>query len=249
MRQCAAVLGLNDGGISGAICRAFVERGVHVVAVSRKASRSNLATHPLVTAIDADFEDDRWCDRALAPFAERNIGIDFFVHCAAANFPKTGIGATSMTSVTSEFQIGLFSAMEFLVHADERLSSDARLLLFGSNAALRGAKRRAFHYCSMKAALNGFVAGAAAEYARRGIAINALAPSQTLTERVSAHGRISRDEIKARMKSYSPFGRAAEPDEVAAFALGLLFAETPYFTGQVIAFDGGTALNWEPEPA
>lgn len=249
MRQCAVLLGLNDEGISGAICRAFIERGVHVVAVSRKASGSILANHPLVTTINADFEDSRWCDSALESFAETDSGIDFFVHCAAANFPRTNIGMTSMATVNLEFQIGLFSAMEFLIRADDRLSNNARLLLFGSNAAMRGAKRRAFHYCSMKAALNGFVAGAAAEYARRGIAINALAPSQTLTERVSAHGRISLDAIKAQMNSYSPFGRAAEANEVAAFALGLLFAETPYFTGQVIAFDGGTALNWEPDPA
>lgn len=86
-----------------------------------------------------------------------------------------------------------------------------------------------------KAGVAGLALSAAATYAKFGIRVNVVSPGLTDTKIAS---RITGNEaaLKASVAMH-PFGRIAQPDEVASAVLFLL--RHPYITGQVLGVDGG----------
>lgn len=88
------------------------------------------------------------------------------------------------------------------------------------------------NYAASKAGLIGMTKTVAAEVARRGVTVNAVAPGLVetrLTEGVSANGLLER--IPAR--------RAGTPEEVAACVRFLASEDAAYVTGATLTVDGG----------
>jgi NAD(P)-dependent dehydrogenase (short-subunit alcohol dehydrogenase family) len=75
----------------------------------------------------------------------------------------------------------------------------------------------------------------AAEYARRGIRVNALAPETVDTDMV----RANTPEAQQAMANASPMRRAASPDEMVGPVLYLASDASSFMTGQVLLVDGG----------
>ena len=94
------------------------------------------------------------------------------------------------------------------------------------------------NYCASKAGLIGFTKSLAREVGSRGVRVNALAPGfieTSMTEKIPA-------ELKEKMRSGIPLGRAGRPEDVAAAALFLCSDLSGYVTGEVIKVDGGMAM-------
>ncbi|MFC1920075.1 SDR family oxidoreductase [Chloroflexota bacterium] len=80
---------------------------------------------------------------------------------------------------------------------------------------------------------------AALEYARMGIRINAVCPDATHTPMFD---QAVKGDVKTRasmVKSLSPLGRIAEPEEVAAAVLWLCSEAASFVTGHCLAVDDG----------
>jgi NAD(P)-dependent dehydrogenase (short-subunit alcohol dehydrogenase family) len=75
----------------------------------------------------------------------------------------------------------------------------------------------------------------AADFAPRGIRVNALAPGTVDTDMV----RNNPPEAQARMAAASFQRRAADPDEMVGPALFLASDAASFVTGQVVIADGG----------
>ena len=84
------------------------------------------------------------------------------------------------------------------------------------------------NYAAAKAGLIGMTKSFAKEFASRNILVNAIAPTEKLTEQV-------KDKIKAEI----PLGKIGEPSDVANLTAFLAGDESRYITGQVISVDGG----------
>jgi NAD(P)-dependent dehydrogenase (short-subunit alcohol dehydrogenase family) len=111
----------------------------------------------------------------------------------------------------------------------------------GSIAAMVGISGRA-SYTTAKAALSGLTRTLALEWARRGIRVNTVAPGWTLTEMVQSgidSGDIDEEALLGRI----PMGRLAETPEIASVVSFLASDAAAYITGQVLAVDGGFAVN------
>jgi NAD(P)-dependent dehydrogenase (short-subunit alcohol dehydrogenase family) len=91
-------------------------------------------------------------------------------------------------------------------------------------------------YTASKHAVVGFSRGAALEYAKQGIRVNAVAPGPIETEMFE---RFANDEVRAQIQATVPMGRMGRPDEIASAVLWLVDPRNSYTTGQVIAVDGG----------
>ena len=90
-------------------------------------------------------------------------------------------------------------------------------------------------YAAAKAALYSFTRSWAAEFASRGIRVNALAPGTVQTDMVANNP----PEAQERMARAAYLRRAATPDEMVGPALFLVSDAASFVTGQVLIADGG----------
>lgn len=94
-------------------------------------------------------------------------------------------------------------------------------------------------YSTSKAALHHLVRCAGAEYARRGVRVNAVAPGYVRTPRLNQ--RLS-EEAWAAIGKVIPIGRPATPAEIAGPLLFLASDLSSHVTSEVMAVDGGAAV-------
>jgi len=126
-----------------------------------------------------------------------------------------------------------------------------------ARAAVRGMMRRRFgrivaitsvvgstgnpgqaNYVAAKAGIAGMIKAIAAEYAKRGVTANCVAPGFIVTPMTDKLNDKQREVILAKI----PAGRAGTPDEVAAAVAYLASSEAAYVTGQTLHVNGGMAM-------
>jgi len=94
------------------------------------------------------------------------------------------------------------------------------------------------NYTATKAGIIGLVKSIAAEYAKRGVTANAIAPGFIATAMTDALNDKQRETILARV----PAGRLGTAAEIAAAAVFLASDEAAYVTGQTLHVNGGMAM-------
>ena len=93
-------------------------------------------------------------------------------------------------------------------------------------------------YAATKGAVIAATKSAAKELADSHIRVNAIAPGMVGSDRFKA----VLEEKFAQKINDIPFGRLAEPDEVANLCLFLASDQSKYITGQIIGIDGGAII-------
>lgn len=93
-------------------------------------------------------------------------------------------------------------------------------------------------YAATKGAVIAATKSAAKELAESKIRVNAIAPGMVGSERFKA----VLEEKFAQKINDIPFGRLADPDEVANLCLFLASDQSKYITGQIIGIDGGAII-------
>lgn len=141
--------------------------------------------------------------------------------------------------------IGMIFAMQYQLPAMERQfrsnGSRSSIVNIASVAGIAGAPRLAV-YSAAKHGVVGLTRSAAAEYATKGIRINAVCPSFARTPMVTDSMRGTPEECSTaeiELTRGVPMKRLAEVDEVVEV---ILFAADPansFMTGQTLAADGG----------
>lgn len=91
------------------------------------------------------------------------------------------------------------------------------------------------NYSASKAGVIGLTKTLALEWARYGIAVNAVAPGAVKTGMTAAIP----EKVMAGLLQQIPYRRLAEPAEIAAVHAFLASDQASYLTGQVIFVDGG----------
>jgi 3-oxoacyl-[acyl-carrier protein] reductase len=126
-----------------------------------------------------------------------------------------------------------------------------------ARAAVRGMMRRRFgriigitsvvgitgnpgqsNYTATKAGMVGLIKSIAAEYAKRGVTANCIAPGLIATAMTDRLNDKQREAILARV----PAGRLGGGRDVAAAAVFLASDEAAYITGQTLHVNGGMAM-------
>jgi NAD(P)-dependent dehydrogenase (short-subunit alcohol dehydrogenase family) len=93
-------------------------------------------------------------------------------------------------------------------------------------------------YAASKGGVNQLVRTLAAEWAPHGIRVNAVAPGYVanIMDNVTAHDNPASDQ---RINTFTPLGRRASVEEIAAPFAFLASPAASYITGSVLAVDGG----------
>ena len=93
------------------------------------------------------------------------------------------------------------------------------------------------HYNASKAAVHHLTKSLAAEWAPRGVRVNAVAPTYIATPINAFADRES--EMYRRWIDGTPMGRLGEPEEVASVVLFLASDAASLMTGSIVVVDGG----------
>lgn len=97
-------------------------------------------------------------------------------------------------------------------------------------------------YAASKGAVEQLVRTLALEWAEHRVRVNAVAPGyvETIMDGVTAHEDPASDQ---RINRFTPLGRRARVEEIAAPFVFLASDEASYITGSVLAVDGGYTAN------
>jgi NAD(P)-dependent dehydrogenase (short-subunit alcohol dehydrogenase family) len=96
-------------------------------------------------------------------------------------------------------------------------------------------------YETTKAALIHFTRATAADWAPRGVTVNAICPGLFMTEPNLAWGKKHPEVIETFVRAV-PMGRAGEPHEIGPLAVYLASPASSYVTGAAFVIDGGYTL-------
>jgi NAD(P)-dependent dehydrogenase (short-subunit alcohol dehydrogenase family) len=170
-------------------------------------------------------------ERAVEAFG----GIDIVVN-NAANALTQPLGAFTPEAWQKSFDVNLrgpvFLIQAALPHLERSEHAaivnviSAGAFLFSANVAM---------YAAAKAAMMSFTRSMAADFAARGIRVNALAPGTVDTDMV----RANTPDAQRSMANASFMRRAASADEMVGPVLYLVSAAASFMTGQVLLVDGG----------
>ena len=97
------------------------------------------------------------------------------------------------------------------------------------------------HYETAKAAVIHFTRATAADWAPRGVTVNAICPGLFMTEPNVAWAAKHPEVIEAFVRGV-PMGRTGEPDEIGPLAIYLASPASSYVTGAAFVIDGGYTL-------
>jgi NAD(P)-dependent dehydrogenase (short-subunit alcohol dehydrogenase family) len=236
-----AIVTGGSRGIGRAIAEGFVDAGATVVVSSRKAD----AVAATVRALEArggtalgvpghmgDLDDVR---RLVDATAEAFGRIDIVVNNAATAVTMP-LGSLTVDAWNKVYDVNLRGPV-FLVEAalPYLLRSPSASIINVISAGAYLASPGVSMYAAAKAGLLSFTRSMAADFATRGIRVNALAPGTVDTDMV----RNNTPEAQERMAASSWMARMAAPEEMVGPAVFLASDASSYVTGQSIVADGG----------
>jgi meso-butanediol dehydrogenase/(S,S)-butanediol dehydrogenase/diacetyl reductase len=100
-------------------------------------------------------------------------------------------------------------------------------------------------YNASKGAVSNLTRAMALDYGHRGVRVNAVAPSLTVTDMTK--DMVKNKKLVAKFMERMPIGRVAQPEDIAAVIAFLASDDARFVNGVILPVDGGvTASNGQP---
>jgi len=236
-------------GVGRAIARAFAGHGARVVvhyAANQEAAEATLATleggrHHLSRA---DLRDPAAVHRLMAD-AERAVGrIDVLVNNAGV-YEEHDVRSATFEEWQAAWDRTLATNLlgpahlSFCVAQHMRQHGGGRIVNVSSRGAFRG-EPTAPAYGASKAGLNAMSQSLAQRLAPHGVFVGVVAPGFVDTDLAA---RVLDGPNGEAIRSQSPIGRVAKPEEVAYAVLFLASEGSEFSTGTIIDVNGASYLR------
>ncbi|WP_458756247.1 3-oxoacyl-[acyl-carrier-protein] reductase [Afipia sp. TerB] len=229
------------GGIGGAIARAFHAQGATVaISGTRREALDKLAgelkerVHVLPCNLSNADEVE-----ALVPDAEKAMGqLDILV--CNAGITRDNLFVQLRDEDWSDVINVNLTATFRLTRAATKLMMRkrfGRIIAITSVVGVTGNAGQG-NYAASKAGLIGMMKSLGAEYARRNVTANCIAPGFIATPMTDVLNEKQRETVLGKV----PAGRLGTPDDIAAAAVYLASNEAAYVTGQTLHVNGGMAM-------
>jgi 3-oxoacyl-[acyl-carrier protein] reductase len=181
-------------------------------------------------ALKADSASAEEVQAAVTKAVDAFGALDIFVSNAGMLIRGT-IDTYSLEDLDRMISINIRATFVGIQAAAKTMNDRGRIILIGSNTAIRTAFPGASVYSMTKSALTGLVRGAAIDLAPRAITVNNVQPGPTATEMSAPHAEM--------VKPFIPLRRMGEVSEVASFVSYLASKEAGFITGASLTIDGG----------
>jgi NAD(P)-dependent dehydrogenase (short-subunit alcohol dehydrogenase family) len=246
MEEKVAIITGGSSGIGRASALALTTQGFKVLITGRRADRLDMvaAAHTEIETLVADSAVPASAGRIVAAAIEHWGRIDVLVN-------NTGAGAIATLEEVRIEQIENMLALN--VTAPSLLAQAALPYLRQSKGVIInvsstfGHKPAAglSHYGASKAALEYLTRSWALELAPD-VRVNAIAPGPTESEAITEMMGLSEEQaeaVKAQEAQTIPLKRRGVPEDIGAWIAWLAGPASQWVTGQVIAVDGGLAIE------
>ena len=238
-----------SSGIGRAIAERFGDTGALVINgdVTAEPKDADRPTHEVIEAAGgtATFVETDVTDRGdvidLLETADEFGGVDVMINNAGLQIPKP------MTEVTVDELERIFAVNAFGVfYGTQRAAmsmrerGDGGVIINTASISSDLAQHEQVQYDATKGAVKMITRGAALEYARDDIRVNAVAPGQIATEFTAGWSAAAeRKAASDALLKPVPLGRAGYPADVAGAYLYLASDDAGYVTGELLHVDGG----------
>jgi 3-oxoacyl-[acyl-carrier protein] reductase len=238
--KVVAITAAAGTGIGGATARRCLEEGAQVM-ISDQHQKRLAATLENLAAAHGDRVAARPCDvtddvqvQALIDGTAQHFGrIDVMINNA-------GLGGTApLPQMTGEqwrrvLDVTLTGTFRCTRAALRQMIAQGHGGAVVNNASVLGwrAQPGQAHYAAAKAGVMALTRCAALDVAAHRIRVNAVAPSLAIHPHLA---KVTSEDLLAELASREPFGRAAEPWEVANVIVFLASDYAAYMTGEVIS--------------
>jgi 3-oxoacyl-[acyl-carrier protein] reductase len=229
------------GGIGGAIARALHGQGATVsISGTRREALDKLAGElkDRVHVLPCNLSNAEEVE-ALVPDAEKAMGqVDILV--ANAGITRDNLFVQLRDEDWSDVINVNLTATFRLARAATKLMMRkrfGRIIAITSVVGVTGNAGQG-NYAASKAGLIGMMKSVGAEYARRNVTANCIAPGFIATPMTD----VLNDKQKEGILGKVPAGRLGTPEDIAAAAVYLASNEAAYVTGQTIHVNGGMAM-------
>ncbi len=237
-------------GIGRAVAQAFAAQGDRVAIHHRDSAA--LAARVLAelagsghVVVQADLTDPQATRRIVDQAYEELGGLDVLVNNAGVYTPHPitqvsyeqwqaawrtilGVNLVGAANVT-------WCAVQYMI-----AGGGGRIINVSSRGAFRGEPRHPA-YGASKAGLNAFGQSIARDLARHGIAVAMVAPGYVETDMTSE--QLASEPAGQQIRAQSPFGRVAQPEEIAAAVLYLASPQAEWASGTILDLNGASYLR------
>lgn len=239
----AALITGGDSGIGRAVAIAFSREGADVALThlpeewedaESTASLVRDAGREALT-LDGDLRDEDYAGSLPRRVLDEFGRLDVLVLNAAYQQARDGIDAVETEEFDRVLKTNLYSQFWLLRAALPHLQPGASIIITSSIQAAQPSPSL-FDYAMTKAAQVALVKALAPELGEKGIRINAVAPGPVWTPLIPSTGWP--DHVPEFGRD-SPFGRPAQPAELAPAYVLLASDEASYISGAVVPVTGG----------
>ena len=238
--RTALVTGAS-GDIGASIAQTLHNQGCLVVLTGTREDALQKVARELGSrckVVPTDLSDPSNAAKLLEQLGEDIAGLDILVNNAGITRDNLSLRMkdeewTEVMSLnlTTTFKL-CQAALKFMVK-----QRWGRIINITSVVAFTGNAGQA-NYAASKAGLTGLTKSLAAETARRGITVNAIAPGMIDTRMT----QVLNDKQKDALLNRIPMNSLGTPEDIAAAALYLASSEASYITGQTLHINGGMAM-------
>ncbi|BBZ05663.1 short-chain dehydrogenase [Mycolicibacterium chitae] len=230
-----------SSGIGESAARCFSKRGAKVVLAARRkeALATIAATLPHALPVVCEVSDPASCRDLVAKSVDSYGAIDVLVNNAGMSHvgPAENESVESFQDVLATNLIGTFVLAQSAAQHMIRVGSGSIInvaSIFG--LAGSGAIKQA-SYAASKGAVVNLTRELAAQWARRGVRVNTIAPAFFATELTT--GMWSDERSLAWLRRRTPMGRPGTLEELHGALVYLASDASSYVTGSVLPVDGG----------
>jgi gluconate 5-dehydrogenase len=237
-------------GLGRAMAQALAEAGANLVLVGRDSATLNDAQRALASAgrqvdvVVADLTEPTAAERTCVAILQRHGPIDVLINNVGGRRENIPLVEQSLEdwrrlidlNLTTTFVCTKMLAAPMLERGWGRIINIASIC---GQIATRNIHGR--HYETAKAAVVGLTRACAADWAPRGVTVNAIAPGGFMTDANRRWFR-ERSEFQKEVEGIIPMGRLGNPEELGPLAVYLASNASSYMTGALVVIDGGYTL-------
>lgn len=240
LQNCVALITGGDSGIGAAVALFFAREGCDIALtyvpaeeVDAKEIQGRIEEEGRKCFIIAtDLRIPENCRETIDSVVQQYGKIDILVNNAAEQHLVERLEDLDEDVVRSTFETNILSFIFLCKYAVPHIPRGGKIINTTSVVAYRGSAS-ILDYSSTKGAIVSFTRSLAKQLMTRGIRVNAVAPSSTLTPLQP----ISRDQENLEGwvdDSSSAMGRVAQPSEIAPAFVFLASSDSCQFNGQVL---------------